>query len=48
MASILIVEGDPMLAEALKLQLVGCGYRVAAMVSDGEVAVEQAQNQLPT
>lgn len=43
MTSILVVEDDPLMAEAIKLQLVDCGYQVAAMVSQGEVVVEQAQ-----
>lgn len=47
MTSILIVEDDPLVAEALKLQLVDCGYRIAAMVSHGEVAVAQAQASAP-
>ncbi|GAO35644.1 hypothetical protein SCT_1035 [Sulfuricella sp. T08] len=47
MTSILIVEDDPLQAEALKLQLVDCGYQFAALVRSGEEAVEQAQALCP-
>lgn len=47
MTSILIVEDDPLVAEALKLQLVDCGYRIAALVSNGEEAVKQTQASPP-
>ncbi len=47
MISILIVEDDPLQAEAVKLQLVDCGYRIAAIVSDGEAAIKQARTSAP-
>jgi len=47
MASILIVEDDPLVAESIKLQLVDCGYQVAALVRSGEEAAEQAQALCP-
>ncbi|MDX8399789.1 MAG: PAS domain S-box protein, partial [Gallionellaceae bacterium] len=47
MTSILLVEDDPMQAEALKLQLIACGYQVAAVVSDGQAAIEKSQALAP-
>jgi len=47
MISVLIVEDDMLQAEAFKLQLIDCGYRIAALVIHGEDAVEQAQVLAP-
>ncbi|BAN35672.1 PAS/PAC sensor signal transduction histidine kinase [Sulfuricella denitrificans skB26] len=47
MTSILIVEDGPLMAEALKLQLIDCGYQIAALVSNGEEAVKQTQASPP-
>ena len=47
MISILIVEDDAQQAEALKLQLLDCGYRIAALVVNGDAAVGQAQALAP-
>jgi len=47
MISILIVEDDAQQAEALRLQLLDCGYRVAALADNGAAAVEQAQSLVP-
>ena len=45
MAAILIVEDDPLQAEALKLQLAECGYLISAIGSDGEMALYHRQNE---
>lgn len=47
MTSILIVEDDPLVAEALKLQLVDCGYQISAMVNSGEAAIDRTQASSP-
>lgn len=47
MVSVLIVEDDPQQAEALALRLTGCGYRIAAIASEGQAAVEQAKALTP-
>jgi CheY-like chemotaxis protein len=45
--SILIVEDDPMQAEALRLGLDYCGYRVVATISHGEDALARVQSLAP-
>lgn len=45
--AILVVEDDPMQAEALRLQLIGCGYKIAGMAKDGVTAVALAQKSSP-
>lgn len=47
MTSVLIVEDDPLQAEVLKLRLVDCGYKIADIVSDGDMAVKQVQSLAP-
>ena len=47
MTSILIIEDDYAQAEALKLQLVACGYLIAGIVGEGALAVAQAQALAP-
>lgn len=47
MISILIVENDAMQAESLRLKLIECGYRIAALTGSGEVAIEQAHALRP-
>ena len=47
MTSILIVEDDPDQADFFKLRLMECGYTIAAVVSHGEKAIEQAKRLKP-
>ncbi len=47
MVSILLVEDDALQAEAIKLHLIECGYQIAAIVSQGEDAVERVPELHP-
>lgn len=47
MTSILIVEDDNAQAEALKLRLEHCGYLIAGIAGDGDIAVAQARALVP-
>jgi PAS domain S-box-containing protein len=47
MTAILIVEDEPMMADSLRLQLEHCGYQIAALIGQGDAAVEYCKTTTP-